>query len=296
MVIKPEGGMLDCFLPLVPEEIREYVEEGEGLCLGAVRDDTAAGILVFTVGDGVDKSCTPVTITNIHWLYTAEGYRHQGVASELMEALLEILNSSPSPILACDIPKGYGYDGAEGFFSSKGFVFGTEDIPVMIVTKEDCRKQIRKADKEKALSLAEMPQKPKGMSNLSEITGIRFKKAMRIMLSDEEFDYYRELSEDKNMYDADTSFAVMRGDEISSMVLFRRTRSDELHMVMLDALSDADPKEMLSLLHYSAGRYYLYEPEYMTVRLTLWKQKSLNLAKHIFPGKETLPLRRGYRK
>ena len=26
MVIKSEGGMLDCFLPLVPEEIREYVD------------------------------------------------------------------------------------------------------------------------------------------------------------------------------------------------------------------------------------------------------------------------------
>ena len=52
MIIKLDENTLDSFLPLVPEELQRYLLEEEAFCLGALRDDTAVGLLVFTVGDG----------------------------------------------------------------------------------------------------------------------------------------------------------------------------------------------------------------------------------------------------
>ncbi len=294
MIIKLDEDTLDSFLPLVPEELQRYLLEKEAFCLGALRDDTAVGLLVFTVGDGLNAAGELVVMISVHWISVAEEYRRQGVADELMTALYDITGDSPDAMIACDIPLGRGYDNAEAFFTFQGFEFENNDIPVMEITKENFRARLKDEDMKKALSLADESNKPKGLVSLDEISKLRFRKNMKTMLSDEEFMYYTGLSYDRDVYDRGTSFAIMNGDTISVWTLFRKTRSDELHMVMFDASSGADTKEMLALLKYSAVMYYLNEPEGVHVRLTLWKEKSRKLAEYVFPNKDEYTVRRGY--
>lgn len=294
MVIKVDDNILDSFLPLIPEEIQDYTEESEVYCLGCVRDDTAVGILMFALSDGVNSSGDPEVIVMLYWICTAEDYRGQGVAEELLKALLDIVRHSPDSVIICNIPLGLGFDQAQDFFASHGFEFDANEIPVMEITKEDCRKQIHEVDKDKALDLANGMDKPEGLVSLDMISKVKFRKTVKKMLEDEEFTYYYNLTDDREAYDMEISSAFMKNDEVTSLALFRKTSGDELHMVMLDALSNADPREMLDLLHYSAGKYYLEKPDDMRVRLTLWKEKSRKLAEHIFPHKDEFRVKRGY--
>ncbi len=295
MVINIDERTLDSFLPLIPNEIKGYVEEDEeAFCLGAVRDDTAVGILIFSVSEGLDKFLNPVVMAGILWVETAESYRDQGVAGELLDAMSEVLADSKGAVFCGVLPLHRVGEHAEEFFASRGFDFEIRPYPVMVINKEDCRRQIREVDGKYALAIEGERKKPDGIIPVSDIPRSLFRKTLKRMLSDEDFKYYYNLSYDADLFDPGTSFAIMHDREITSMILFRRVTSDELHMVMFDALESADAKEMLSLLHYSAGCYYLNEPENAKVILTLWKEKSMKLATYIFPHKETYSVRRGY--
>lgn len=289
MVIKIDENTFDSFAPLIPEEVRKYAEDGETFCLGSVRDDTAAGILVFSMGDGLDVCCDTLAMATVQWLFTAEDFRHQGVANELMDALEEVIQERPETIIACFIPDIKEVEDLEAFFSFRGFEFEDRGIPLMTITKDDCREQ-------KTLNPAGGLKKPRGIAPLDEIPKYRFRATIKKMLEDEEFLYYSNLSYDRDVYHRGMSFAIMNGDEISSIVLFRRILNDELHMVMLDAMAGADPREILELLKYSAGSYYLNEPDRLKIKLTLWKEKSQNLAAYIFPKKKSVLIRRGYKR
>lgn len=294
MVIKLDEKTLDSFLPLIPEEIQDYIGEDDVYCLGSVVDDTAVGVLVFALGDGVHRSGDPKVMIMIYWIYTAEDYRRQGVAGELMDALSDVTGDSTDSVIVCNIPMNEEFEGGEDYFRSRGFEFEMNDIPLMEITKDDCRQQIKEVDKEKALNLAGSQGKPAGLVSLDEISRIRFRRTIKKMLEDEVFTYYYNLSDDRDVYDKDTSYAIMKGDEISSVVLFRKAKRDLLHMVMLNAMSNAEPKEMLELLHYSAGKYFLEKPEDTDVGLILWKEKSRKLAEHIFPHKDVFMIKRGF--
>lgn len=294
MVIKLDEKTLDSFLPLIPEEIQDYIGEDDVYCLGSVVDDTAVGVLVFALGDGVHRSGDPKVMIMIYWIYTAEDYRRQGVAGELMDALSDVTGDSTDSVIVCNIPMNEEFEGGEDYFRSRGFEFEMNDIPLMEITKDDCRQQIKEVDKEKALNLAGSQEKPAGLVSLDEISRIRFRRTIKKMLEDEVFTYYYNLSDDRDVYDKDTSYAIMKGDEISSVVLFRKAKRDLLHMVMLNAMSNAEPKEMLELLHYSAGKYFLEKPEDTDVGLILWKEKSRKLAEHIFPHKDVFMIKRGF--
>ncbi len=296
MVIKLDEKLADNFLPLIPMEVRDYLEEEEAFCLGSVRDGTAVGVLVFSVCDGIHASGTCVAMIEIRWICTAEDYRRQGVAGELMETLTEITEDIPDTVMVCDIPLEFGYDLAEDFFKSLGFEFVENDIPVMEITREDCRTQSRYADSENAINPEKFQNMPKGVVSIGEIPAVKFRRAIKKMLEDENFRYYKNLSVERDYYDKDTSFVILNENEISSMVLFRRLKTNKLDMVMLDAMPGTDPREMQKLLHYSAAHNYMEEPENVVARLTLWKDKSRNLAVYVFPHKEMIMTRRGYRR
>ena len=294
MVIRLDDDTLDSFLPLIPEEIQDYAEEDNVYCFGSVRDETAVGVLVFSLGDGVSRDGDPKVMVMLYWICTAEDYRRQGVADELMKALLDVTGDSGETVIVCSIPLNEDPGEATAFFRNRGFEFDANDIPIMEISKEDCRQSVKGTNKEKELIIAAEPERPEGLVSLNDISRVRFRKTVKSMLDNEDFSYYYNLTDAIDVYDRDTSYAIMKGSEISSIVLFRKTRRDELHMVMLDARINADPRELLELLHYAAARYYLDKPEEMRVRLILWKEKSRKLAEHIFPHKNVFMVRRGF--
>lgn len=294
MVIKLDERTMESFAPLIPEAMRDYAGSGEAFCLGSVIEETAAGVLVFSVNEGMGKSGNVCAMIELLWIYTAEEFRQRGVANELMEALSDLLDDNPAEGIICYIPSDGRYSLAGSYLDSWGFDFEDRDTPVMIITKEDCRTQVREVDKERALSLAGEIKKTEDLVSVGEISKMKFRKAIRKMLEDEEPENALLVSEDRDTYDPKSSFAMIRDGEVSSVVLFEKRRTYELHLVKLDALSSADPKELLTLLHYAAGSYYLNEPEETVVWFALMTEKSMNLAKHIFPGKDIILVKRGF--
>jgi len=301
MVIWVKEEEMKQFLPLVPKNMQDAVIMGEYFCLGALSEDeegsnekTAAGVLLLSEVDGVLFDGEITTMIVIHWLYVAEDFRLKGLANDLMAALSDVLEDSPASGIICDVPFDSEYDLAEAFFSSWGFQFRVTDSYEMIISKDDCREQINAANKEESLSLASSSRIPEGMVSVQEIDRDVFTEAVSRAKKLEKSGYYKEISEDKDHYAGDMSYAYLHDGKISSLVLFERLSYDHLHMVMLATLDPKGEKELLTLLHYTAGYFYLNYPEHSTVWLTLGTERSRKLATHIFPGKDPVMVRRGY--
>ncbi len=305
MVIWAKENEMEAFLPLIPDDMKAQVQSGEWFCLGALYDPseeeeaqdgekTAAGVLLFSSEDGIVYGGEIVTMIVLNWIYVAEEYRMRGIANELMQALSDILEDNPAEGIICDIPFGSEYDLAEDFFDSWGFDFEDTELREMVITKDDCRRDISPENKEEVLKLAAEHYRPAGLISIMELTREDFQKTIRIMKEAERSGYYDQLSENRDDYAGDMSYAVLNGNEVSSMVLFDRQSSGDLRMVMLESISSKNAKELLMLLRYCAGYYYVNYPEETKVKLTLGIERSRNLATHLFPSKDPIPVRRGY--
>ncbi len=305
MVIWVKENEMDAFMPLIPDEMKEGVRSGEILCLGAlaelqaeddmpVEEKAVAGVLLFSSEDGVSYGSDRVTMIELHWIYVSEEYRMKGIANELMQELSDILEDNPAEGIICDIPIDSRYDLAEDFFESWGFNFEVTGKNEMIITKDDCREEISPENKEEALKLASGPNRPVDMISVSDLSKEDFTAAIQAMKKAERSGYYDWLSENRDDYAGDMSYAVIHGSEVTSMALFERLKDGNLHMMMLESLSTKAAKELLMLLRYCAGYYYLNYPEKATVRLTLGIERSRELASHLFPDKDAELVRRGY--
>ena len=305
MVIWVKENEMEAFLPLIPEEMRDRVKSGEWFCLGALEEDReaaetsdderlAVGVLLFSSEEGISYGDERSSMIELHWLYVAEKYRMEGIANELMQELSDILEDNPAEGIICDIPLGSEYDLAEDFFESWGFNFEVTELQEMTITKEDCRREISPQNKEEALRMASGPSRPIDLIPVSELSKDEFKRVVQQMKQEEVSGYYDWISEERDHYAGDMSYAVVHGDKVSSMVLYERLPNDDLHLVMLGTLSQRGAKELLELLRYTAGYYYLNYPEEAKVRFSLGIERSRNLAVHLFPDKEPVQVRRGY--
>ncbi len=305
MVIWVKDNEMDAFLPLVPDEMKGKVKSGEWFCLGGLaepketavktaEEKSAAGVLLFSPEEGISFGEDRVSMIELHWLYVSERYRQEGIANELMQELSDILEDNPAEGIICDIPLGSEYDLIEDFFSSWGFSFEVTEYNEMTITKEDCRREISPENKEEALRLASGPARNIDLISVSELSKEDFKKSIQKMKEEERSGYYDRLSENRDDYAGDMSYAVIHGDDVSSMALFERLADGNLHMVLLETLSKRGAKELLTLLRYCAGYYYLNYPEETTVNFSLGIERSRNLAVHLFPDKEPVRVRRGY--
>ena len=114
MIIWVKENEMDSFLPLIPENMREAVRSGDWFCLGALTDvpeegedekeKLCAGVLIFSVEDGLSYEQDILTMIRIEWIYVTESVRGQGLGNELMEALSDILKDNPAEGILIDIP------------------------------------------------------------------------------------------------------------------------------------------------------------------------------------------------
>lgn len=89
--IRITSETLRWFVPLLPEEERQAVEQGRRIyAIGAVRDRTACGVLVFQVG---------APAVEIRFLAVADGFRRQGVARGMVEYLCRYAWEQVSPVV-----------------------------------------------------------------------------------------------------------------------------------------------------------------------------------------------------
>lgn len=300
MVIWVKEEEMELFMPLIPAKMQEAVISGDWFCLGALAEPSgeeeereAAGVMLFSPEEGVSIGNEQSTMIILHWLYVAEEYRNQGLANEMMDGLADALDDSPAEGVVCDVPFGSEYDLAEAFFVSWGFQFDVVDSHEMTITKEDCRKQVSDQNKMESLSLATAGDMPSGMASILELSQEAFRDAVRTAKKLEKSGYYDLISEFREDYTGDMSYVIQHDGQVSSIVLFEGDAESDLHMVMLATLNPKGEKELLKLLHYVAGYYYLNYPEGTNVRLTLGTERSRKLAGHIFPGKEPVMVRRG---
>lgn len=88
------------------------------------------GILTFDVSQGVGE-LEDFVVANLTWLYVAEEYRQEGVATELMETFYQIINDTMSDTefipIVCDLPFPEEYDLLCAFLEEWGFEFKLTD-------------------------------------------------------------------------------------------------------------------------------------------------------------------------
>ena len=297
MVKNVDPAILDSFAPLIPAEQLPEIESGEMFCLGALKEEgdacLPAGVLLFSVEDGISNGTEPATMIVLRWMYVAEEYRRQGFANELLDALSDVLEDSPADGVICDIPFDSEYDLAEAVLASWGFQFEVIDSNEMTVSKDDCRRQASSKYTEEELRIRANPEKPKGMVSVLDLPEETFKKAVRTAKEMEKGGFYDLISENREDYAGDMSYAIMRDDEISSILLAERLPDNDLHMVMLTGFSSDVARELLVLLQYAAVYYFTNYPEESKVHLNLGTERSMNLAKHLFPDKDPIQVRRG---
>lgn len=296
MVIWVSKKEMDNFLPLIPGEMKRDVESGRYFCLGTIceEDQAAAGVLVFSQGGRTLVNGEPTVMIEAHWIYVLEKYRKRGYANKMMEELAEVLWDNPAVGIVVDVPFGSEYDLAEAFFSSWGFVFQVADNGQMIITKEDCRREMDNLDKDKAAKLKGGSKKRDGLISVIDLPDIVFTEAIREMRHIEKSGIFDDLPENKTYYYPDMSFAAVDNGHVTSMVLFEQTLSDELCLVMLKSILTSPAKELFLLLRTVFSEYYQSCPEEMTVRLPLKKEESRKLANRLFPDVDTVIVRRGY--
>ncbi len=298
MVKNVDDTLIEAFAPLIPGEQVMKLERGECFCLGAFHEEGDAllpvGVLLFSVEEGVVNGTEKENLIVLQWFYVAEEHRQEGFANELMDALSDVLDDSPAAGIICDVPMDSEYDLAEAFLASWGFQFEVVKTREMIITKEDCRRQARSKNIEVDTSVVTEVEKPKGLVSILELPEETFKKAVRMAKENEKTGSLDTISENREDYAGDVSCVIMRGDDISSMVLSERVADRDLHLVLLSAFIADRPKELLALLRYVASYYYLNYPEEAEVRLTLETERGSNLAKHLFPDMDTIQVRRGF--
>lgn len=306
MIISITEKEIDYFLPLVPDDMRNAFKSGEWMGLGSLSESSekgedtgenvadACGIILFSPEEGISAGGERSTMIVLHWIYVAEKHRQKGMADDLMDALSDILEDNPAEGIICDIPLGSEYDLAEDFFASWGFSFEVTELQQMVIDKDDCRKEISPQNKEEALKMASGPDRPVHLIPVSDLSKEDFKKAVRAVKEAERSGYYDRISEDRDDYAQDMSYVFIHDNQVSSMVLFERLPDDDLHMVMLGTLSDRGNKELLVLLRYTAGYYYLNYPEEAKVKFSLGTERNRTLAIHLFPDKDPILVRRGF--
>lgn len=296
MTISVGKKEMDNFLPLVPEEMKHAVETGRYFCLGAVceEDEAAAGVLVFAPGGRLLVNGELSVMIEVHWIYVLEKYRQRGFANAMMEAFADVLEDSPAEGVVVDIPFGAEYDLAEAFFASWGFEFQVVDNAQMIITKEDCRRQLDTLDKEKIARIRGELQKQDGQLPVADLPDGLFVEAIRAIKRNESSGVFDDLPEEKTYYYKDMSFAVVSKGYVTSMVLCERTMADEVTVVMVRSLLPSAGKELSRLLSTVFSQYYESCPEEMTVRLPLKLEASRKFAERLFPDKDMVIVRRGY--
>lgn len=306
MVIWVREKELEQFLPMIPEDMQESVISGEYLCLGGLWSDeeeentkdsagevTAAGVLVFSPEEGISDDEEIMNVIEIKWIYVDEEFRQKGVANEMMQTLSEILEDNPAEGIICDVPFGSEYDLTEAFFASWGFQFELIDNPEVIITKDDCRRKIGETKKKELKMHLDNPGTVEGLTAVPDIPEELFRRELHALKEAEKTGYYDRISEDRDAYDTDLSYAILDEGEITSLILFERLSDEELHLVMIASKSQSRVKELLFLLEYAASYYFQNYPEKTVIRLTAGTERSRNLVAKVFPDKDPIPMRRG---
>ena len=329
MIKNVDRTVLKSFAPLIPAEYIEDIESGEMFCLGALTEEEdfglPAGVLVFSAEDGLTDGTDPATMIVLHWLYVAEEHREKGFANDLMEALSDVLEDSPAEGILCDLPLDSEYDLAEAFFVSWGFQFEVVDTQEMIISKDDCRRQATSKYTEEELRLLTNIEKPEEMLSVWDVPQESFQKAVRtakeniakagladrIEVKQGDLLHGTEgkadvivaniladiiillLPDNREDYAGDMSYAIMRGNEVTALMLVERHADNDLYMILLTGFGTDAAKELLKLLRYAAAYYYMNYPEETEVHVRLGTKRSVNLVTRLFPDEDPVQVRRG---
>ncbi len=93
--IRLTNDTLKWFLPLLPpEEERALLAGGDVYAIGAVRDESACGILVFSATD---------ELVNIRYLAVSPSYRRKGIARGMLQYLCKYADTAVTPV-TCVFP------------------------------------------------------------------------------------------------------------------------------------------------------------------------------------------------
>ncbi len=134
MVFEITKEIAPVYKHMIEPEMLYPLEFPGRVCLGAAKEEEGGrvptGILSFDVSQGVGE-LEDFVVANLTWLYVAEEYRQEGVATELMETFYQIINDTMSDTefipIVCDLPFPEEYDLLCAFLEEWGFEFKLTD-------------------------------------------------------------------------------------------------------------------------------------------------------------------------
>lgn len=134
MVFEITKEIAPVYKHMIEPEMLYPLEFPGRVCLGAAKEEEGGmvptGILTFDVSQGVGE-LEDFVVANLTWLYVAEEYRQEGVATELMETFYQIINDTMSETefipIVCDLPFPEEYDLLCAFLEEWGFEFKLTD-------------------------------------------------------------------------------------------------------------------------------------------------------------------------
>ena len=288
MVIWVNKKEQEFFLPLIPEGIHDRIKDGKWFCLGALsdKDNTASGVLLFSTEEAVNSAGEQLILMQLHWLYVAEKKRGNGLGRSLVNALIDIYKENPAGGIICHIPDEDIYDGAEAFLSKCGFDFKLTGSNEMIISKKDIEESGR-------FNKSVESHKANGIYSIMELPEEIFRESLHKIKNEGSNIYFDALPERREAYAGDVSSVYIHGGEIMSMILFTGIGAFDLQLVALYGNEKKGSEGMLKLLSHSSEVFFRNYPDESRIYITFCNDKSRELAKYVFPDKNTIMIRAG---
>lgn len=257
------------------------------VCLGAAKEEEGGmvptGILTFDVSQGVGE-LEDFVVANLTWLYVAEEYRQEGVATELMETFYQIINDTMSDTefipIVCDLPFPEEYDLLCAFLEEWGFEFKLADR----YTIRGPLKHFLEID-----GLFE-EKKSKQVKAFDELTKEEWEELRYLMKeSPDNLEYIGNSA----LYEEKLSCIYKKNDRIAGVFLIRKVDGTILIPELLTIFDAKDSKGIRWMISYAMQSALEEYSEEIEIIIDCKTKAAANIIAYMYEEAEPILVRRG---
>lgn len=287
MVFEITKEIAPVYKHMIEPEMLYPLEFPGRVCLGAAKEEEGGmvptGILTFDVSQGVGE-LEDFVVANLTWLYVAEEYRQEGVATELMETFYQIINDTMSDTefipIVCDLPFPEEYDLLCAFLEEWGFEFKLADR----YTIRGPLKHFLEID-----GLFE-EKKSKQVKTFDELTKEEWEELRYLMKeSPDNLEYIGNSA----LYEEKLSCIYKKNDRIAGVFLIRKVDGTILIPELLTIFDAKDSKGIRWMISYAMQSALEEYSEEIEIIIDCKTKAAANIIAYMYEEAEPILVRRG---
>lgn len=287
MVFEITKEIAPVYKHMIEPEMLYPLEFPGRVCLGAAKEEEGGmvptGILTFDVSQGVGE-LEDFVVANLTWLYVAEEYRQEGVATELMETFYQIINDTMSDTefipIVCDLPFPEEYDLLCAFLEEWGFEFKLADR----YTIRGPLKHFLEID-----GLFE-EKKSKQVKAFDELTKEEWEELRYLMKeSPDNLEYMGNSA----LYEEKLSCIYKKNDRIAGVFLIRKVDGTILIPELLTIFDAKDSKGIRWMISYAMQSALEEYSEEIEIIIDCKTKAAANIIAYMYEEAEPILVRRG---